>query len=80
MKRCCISLLVNPLFKAAFRDANIGAGVPTGAKIPYQRFTAYPGTPASAIVGTSGSNALRWLVVTPRTRSFPLVMNDLTEA
>jgi hypothetical protein len=41
------------------------AGVPAGTQIPYQIGKSNPGTPASAIVGTSGSKADRRAVVTP---------------
>lgn len=52
----------------------IGAGVPAGARIPHQLIDSYPGTPASAIVGTSGRIALRFAPPVPRALSFPDVM------
>ena len=43
-----------------------------GATRPYQPFSAKPGTPDSATVGTSGKNAERFSVVTAIALSFPL--------
>ena len=47
------------------------AGVPAGTHTPYQIGQSKPETPASAIVGTSGSKDERFLVVTPSARSLP---------
>ena len=47
----------------------IGAGVPAGARTPYQSVSSYPGTPASAMVGSSGNTGARVALVTPKARS-----------
>jgi hypothetical protein len=44
--------------------------VPAGTHIPYQNGKSNPATPASAIVGTSGSKVERRAVLTPSGRSF----------
>ena len=46
-------------------------GVPAGAHIPYQIGKSNPATPASAIVGTSGSKLERRAVVTPSGNKLP---------
>ena len=51
--------------------ATTSAGVPAGTQIPYQIGKSNPATPASAIVGTSGSKVERRAVVTPSGRSLP---------
>ena len=45
--------------KAAFSLAITGSGVPLGAKRPFQPWSWKPGRPASAAVGTSGSERSR---------------------
>ena len=54
-----------------FRRATISFGMPAGPTKQYQLFAAKPGTPASAMVGTSGMPAWRASVVTPSTLSLP---------
>ena len=51
--------------------AMIGRGVFAGASRPYQLVTAYPFTPASAIVGNSGEDFDRFGPVTAMPRSRP---------
>ena len=52
----------------------IGAGVPAGARTPHQLIDLYPGTPASAMVGTSGRIELRTDPPVPSALSFPDLM------
>ncbi len=49
----------------------ISGGTPAGPHRPNHRMNSNPGTPLSAIVGTSGSAASRFGDVAPSTRSFP---------
>jgi hypothetical protein len=56
---------------SAFSRSTMSRGVPAGATRPCQVSAAKPGSPASAMVGTSGSRAERSGVVTPSTRSRP---------
>ena len=51
--------------------STIGAGTPFGAIRPCQRMTSNPGTPDSAMVGTSGSAGRRFALVTAMARSRP---------
>jgi hypothetical protein len=44
---------------------------PAGASTPHQVLIEYPGTPDSAIVGTSGNCAARFVVLTPRAFNLP---------
>src|SRR6478609_10158730 len=46
-------------------------GVAAGATSPYQLFDTNPFTPASAMVGTEGRVADRFIVVTPRALNLP---------
>src|SRR5688572_12665446 len=54
-----------------YRRSSTGRGVPTGATMPHQLLTSKPGTPASAMVGTSGIAALRFALLTPSALSLP---------
>ena len=54
---------------AACSRATIGAGVRAGTAIPVQMLAVKPATPASIIVGTSGSGGNRSGEVTPSTRN-----------
>ena len=56
---------------SAFSLARIGAGVPPAASIPCQLPDSKPGTPCSAIVGTSPINGIRVRLDTPSTLSLP---------
>ncbi|MNT58044.1 hypothetical protein D3C72_1954580 [compost metagenome] len=47
--------------------------------MPYQALISTPGTPASAIVGTSGSWALRLALSTASARTLPLLMCGITD-
>jgi len=49
--------------------------LPAGTNNPYQLVIAYPGTPASAIVGRSGNAGSRLSLVTPRPRKRPAFRN-----
>ncbi len=46
-------------------------GVAAGTKRPVQDVISKPGTPASIIAGTSGSDGQRWAVVTASARTLP---------
>src|SRR5262245_13213316 len=48
-------------------------GVPAGTTTPCQLSPAMPGKPASAVVGTSGSDRERALLVTASPRSLPSI-------
>src|SRR5687768_3378643 len=58
------SAVLRALRISACSLAITGWGVPAGAKTPNQTLASYPGTPASATVGTSGRIALRFAGVT----------------
>ena len=47
--------------------------------MPYQALISTPGTPASAMVGTSGSCGLRAALKTASARTLPLLMCGITE-
>jgi NitT/TauT family transport system substrate-binding protein len=51
--------------------STIAGGVPAGASIPHQLLASYPGTPDSAIVGTSGITGLRLAPPVPKALSLP---------
>jgi hypothetical protein len=55
-------------------DDELAAGVPAGARMPYHGVASNPGTPASAMVGTSGRRTLRCNPVVANILSLP----DLT--
>jgi hypothetical protein len=57
--------------------STISFGVLAGAKSPYHCTTSKPGTPLSAIVGSSGKSGDRFLPVTARPRSLPDLMCPL---
>src|SRR4029079_436311 len=57
---------------AALIFATMSAGVCAGMSSAYQDDTSYPGTPDSAIVGSSGAVGYRCAVVTASPRSRPL--------
>src|SRR5215207_3631126 len=61
----CVAGSVSPAATAALSLAMISSGVPAGATRPNQPIDSYPGRPASAKVGTSGSDATRRDVETP---------------
>src|SRR4249920_2219949 len=50
-------------------------GVLDGASTPYQPWYSNPASPASAMVGTSGSAGARYVVVTPSANTLPLLTN-----
>ena len=62
--------LCRKAFTAAFTLLTMSCGVPVGATIAYQAVASKPLYPASCTVGTSGSCAVRWLVVTASARIF----------
>ena len=53
--------------------ASTGSGVFAGATRPYQDEASNPGTPCSAIVGTSGSADVRAAPAAPNARTLPVV-------
>src|SRR4026207_894305 len=53
------------------------AGVPAGAQTPNQSGESAPLTPASPVVGTSGSVGLRFAELTASARGLPLLMEDM---
>src|SRR6185436_18489344 len=55
----------------------ISADIPAGPQTPNQRGESAPLTPASPVVGTSGSVGLRLAVLTASARSLPLLMLDM---
>src|SRR5258706_94573 len=60
------------LFKIAILSrATISFGVPTGARMPYQLMTSYPGSPDSAIVGRLGVANERLALVTASAFNLP---------
>src|SRR5260370_41265090 len=54
-KRCRSAGLASAFWQAAFSLATMTGGVPVGTAIPFQAQASKPGTPASAIVVTSGA-------------------------
>ena len=60
------------------RDTN-GCGVRAGSSTPNHGLTSYPGTPDSAIVGTSGKAAVRLRLVTPIGRRRPAFICVITD-
>src|SRR5258708_21084727 len=56
----------------------IGAGVAAGRNKPLNSPTSTPGTPASAIVGTSGISVLRLAEVTASARTWPDLIGPAT--
>src|ERR1041384_4918681 len=62
---------LSALLIAALSLSMIGRGTPTGAMTPVQVGARYPGTPASAIVGSSGNAGERVAPLTPRARTLP---------
>src|SRR3990172_184783 len=56
---------VSATWRADARASMIAFGVPLGAYSPCHTETSKFGSPASCMVGTSGSEATRFLVVTP---------------
>src|SRR5215470_10998542 len=66
-----ISGRVMVLLMAALSLSTIGFGVPAGAIRPSQIVASNPGTPASAMVGTSGSTLDRVVAVVPSARTWP---------
>jgi hypothetical protein len=59
---------------SALSFATMAAGVPAGARTPNHDYASYPGSPASAIVGTSGSAGARARDVTASARSLPALI------
>src|SRR6202035_382918 len=59
------------LLIAALSFSTIGFGVPAGAMMPSQMVASKPGTPASAMVGTSGSTLERVVAEVPSARTWP---------
>ena len=49
----------------------IGRGVPAGTRTPFHEVASKRGTPASAIVGTSGITAERFALLTASARILP---------
>src|ERR1700719_3992597 len=62
---------VSVLLMAALSLSTIGFDVPAGAMRPSQMVASKPGTPASAMVGTSGSTFERVVAVVPSARTWP---------
>ena len=58
----------------------IDAGVPAGASRPCHWTVAYPGTPASAMVGASGSKALRSTPLVASALNLPALICGSTDA
>src|SRR3954452_4891308 len=63
----CLSAWLISLLSLAITSA----AVPAGAKKANQLLMSKPGTPASAIVGISGADGERWVLVTASARSLP---------
>jgi hypothetical protein len=59
------------LLISALSRATTVFGTPAGATMPFQVLASYPGTPASAIVGTSGRASERFVLLTPSARTRP---------
>src|SRR5258706_16416681 len=64
-KRCRSAGLASAFWQAAFSLATMTVGVPVGTAIPFQAQASKPGTPASAIVGTSGAAGISLSVAAP---------------
>jgi len=56
---------------SAVQDGDDAAGVSAGATVPNQPLISYPGSPDSAIVGSSGASGERRAPATASARSFP---------
>src|SRR4029453_4958733 len=69
-KRCFTLSSFNATWRALVSLSIAGFGVAFGAYRPCQTETSKPFTPASSMVGTLGSEATRFLVVTPYTLIF----------
>src|SRR5262245_31647226 len=67
------------LIVSALSRLTIGRGVPVGARRPNHDMTSNPASPASAIVGTSGSAPERFGAATPSAFNLPLLMLGWTE-
>jgi hypothetical protein len=67
------------LFPSALIFSTMSRGVPVGARIPNHDDASKPGTPASAIVGTSGNAGARFVEVTAIARSLPALMCGIAE-
>ena len=65
--------------KAAWAFSRTAGGRPLGATMACQEVTSTLGTPASAMVGTSGSTGERLALVTARGRILPPLMYCSTE-
>ena len=57
--------------KALLSVSTVPLGVRAGTKMPNHSANVSAGYPASAMVGTSGSNGLRWAPVNASARSVP---------
>ena len=73
------SAVSRSLLTSALRVLTTAAGVPAGAKTPYQVLTSKPLKPDSATVGTSGSEELRLAEVTASGRSLPALIWPMAE-
>src|SRR3954470_19753890 len=58
--------------------STIARGVPLGAATTNQVSNSYPGTPASATVGSSGMAALRFMLVTANARIRPALTKPIS--
>src|SRR5262245_2072951 len=71
LRWACVSGAINTSLMAALSLATMGGGVFGGAEIAFQVSDTKPASPASCMVGTSGSSATRVGVVTARILALP---------
>src|SRR3990167_403802 len=74
-----ISAVPSSLLTSVFSVVTTAAGVPAGAKSPYQVLTSKSLKPDCATVGTSGRDELRWAEVTASGRSLPALIWPIAE-
>src|SRR6516165_4119444 len=67
----CVAGPLSAVLVARLSLSMIGFGVPGGATIPVQELAVKPGTPFSAMVGTSGRASSRFGDGVPSGRNFP---------
>ena len=77
--RFCVSADSRTFFIASEILATTAGGVPAGANTPTQASSSKPGRPASATVGTLGSEGCRALLVTAYALSLPLCTWPITD-
>src|SRR3954451_4718259 len=75
---CSTAALLSAVATAVLSLLITSAGTPAGAISPYQPSDTTLGSPASAVVGTSGRNTERVGLVTASTRAEPAVIRPIT--